>query len=270
MAVLLILLGSWRGGLIVATAIPLSMLVAFTGMVQANISGNLMSLGAIDFGLIVDGAVVMVENIIRYLGQHRNGDSVMDTIRAAAQEVARPIFFAVTIIVLVYVPILTLGGVEGKMFRPMAATVAFCFNRVANSRADPNARSELVCLPERYWGKRNLADAAPACRSMSQCLRSRSTTRFSFRPLPLVAFALSVFGASKLGAEFIPQLDEGSILVMMYRLPGISIDESLHGNEIIEKVLREFPEVRDVFSRTGRPRSRLTRWHWIKVMCTSR
>ena len=124
-AVLLLLLGSWRGGLIVATAIPLSMLVAFTGMVEANISGNLMSLGAIDFGLIVDGSVVMVENIIRHLADRRDGASVMDTVRAAAHEVARPIFFAVAIIVLVYLPILALGGVEGKMFRPMAATVLF-------------------------------------------------------------------------------------------------------------------------------------------------
>lgn len=124
-AVLLLLLGSFRGGIIVATAMPLSMLVAFTGMTQAGISANLMSLGAIDFGLIVDGAVVMVENIMRRLSHREAGESVLETIRDAAQEVARPVFFAVLIIVLVYVPVLTLGGVEGKMFRPMAVTVLF-------------------------------------------------------------------------------------------------------------------------------------------------
>jgi heavy metal efflux system protein len=220
LAVLLLLLGSWRGGLIVATAIPLSMLIAFTGMVQAHISGNLMSLGAIDFGLIVDGAVVMVENIIRHLGHRKESESVMETVRQAAQEVARPIFFAVTIIVLVYIPILTLGGVEGKMFRPMAATVLFA---LAGSLV-----LALTLMPVLSW--------------------------FAFRNgVKEGVFGVSVLAATRLGAEFIPQLDEGSILVQMYRLPGISIDESLHGNEIIEKVLREFPEVQYVFSRTGRP-----------------
>jgi len=125
-AVLLLLLGNVRGGLIVASAIPLSMLVAFTGMVEAGLSGNLMSLGAIDFGLIVDGSVVMIENIVRRLGEPRPpGQSKDDVIRDAGREVARPVFFAVLIIIIVYLPILTLQGVEGKMFRPMALTVVF-------------------------------------------------------------------------------------------------------------------------------------------------
>ena len=251
-AVLLILLGSWRGGLIVATAIPLSMLVAFTGMVQANISGNLMSLGAIDFGLIVDGAVVMVENIIRHLGYRRNGDSMMGAIRAASQEVARPIFFAVAIIVIVYVPILTLGGVEGKMFRPMAATVLFALIG--------SLILALTLMPVLSWfAFRNGVPKKETwlmrrLHALYEPLLAKSLHHpFLISAFAVAVFALSVFGASKLGAEFIPQLDEGSILVQMYRLPGISIDESLHGNEIIEKVLREFPEVRGVFSRTGRP-----------------
>jgi cobalt-zinc-cadmium resistance protein CzcA len=251
-AVLLLLLGSWRGGLIVATAIPLSMLIAFTGMVQAGISGNLMSLGAIDFGLIVDGAVVMVENIIRHLGERRNGDSVMDAVRASAQEVARPIFFAVTIIVLVYVPILTLGGVEGKMFRPMAATVLFA---LAGSLLLALLLMPVLCLVAFRKGYREKETSlmrllhrgyAPV---LDKSLKHPKTVAL----VAAAAFAFSVFGATRLGSEFIPQLDEGSILVQMYRLPGISIDESLHGNEIIEKVLREFPEVSYVFSRTGRP-----------------
>ena len=124
-AVLLLLLGNVKGGLIVAAAIPLSMLFAFTGMVQAGLSGNLMSLGAIDFGLIVDGSVVMIENIVRRLGEARGSASREEVVREAGKEVARPIFFAVLIIIIVYLPILTLEGVEGKMFRPMALTVVF-------------------------------------------------------------------------------------------------------------------------------------------------
>ena len=124
-AVLLLFLGNVRGGLIVASAIPLSMLFAFTGMVRAGISGNLMSLGAIDFGLIVDGSVVMIENIVRRLGQAPEGRDRREVIAGAAREVARPVFFAVLIITIVYLPILTLQGVEGKMFRPMALTVVF-------------------------------------------------------------------------------------------------------------------------------------------------
>jgi cobalt-zinc-cadmium resistance protein CzcA len=126
-AVLLLTLGNVRGGFIVAAAIPLSMLFAFTGMLMAGVSGNLMSLGAIDFGLIVDGSVVMIENVVRLVGEKRKrGEKVDDsTILAAAREVGRPVVFAVGIIILVYLPILTLTGIEGKMFRPMALTVVF-------------------------------------------------------------------------------------------------------------------------------------------------
>ncbi|HMC82922.1 MAG TPA: efflux RND transporter permease subunit, partial [Candidatus Polarisedimenticolia bacterium] len=125
-AVLLLLLGNLRGGLIVASAIPLSMLAAFIGMVQAGISGNLMSLGAIDFGLIVDGSVVMVENILRNIsGKNLRDEDRGEAIARAAKEVGRPIVFAVGIILIVYLPILTLSGIEGKMFRPMAWTVVF-------------------------------------------------------------------------------------------------------------------------------------------------
>lgn len=251
-AVLLVLLGSWRGGLIVATAIPLSMLIAFTGMVQAKISGNLMSLGAIDFGLIVDGAVVMVENIIRHLGHRNDGESVMDTIRGAAQEVARPIFFAVTIIVLVYVPILTLGGVEGKMFRPMAATVLFAL--VGSLILALTLMPVLSWFAFRKGVREKETWLMRRLHAAYEPLLAKSLRHpIIVTAIAIAIFGLSVLGATRLGAEFIPQLDEGSILVMMYRLPGISIDESLHGNEIIEKVLREFPEVQDVFSRTGRP-----------------
>jgi cobalt-zinc-cadmium resistance protein CzcA len=251
-AVLLLLLGSFKGGLIVSAAIPLSMLVAFMGMVQAGISGNLMSLGAIDFGLIVDGSVVMVENILRRLGNRKEGEDTLSVIRSAGQEVARPIFFAVLIIVLVYVPVLTLGGVEGKMFRPMAATVLFA---LAASLIIALTLMPVACwyafrkgVTEKHTWVMNRLSAvyAPAL---------RGAIRF---PLVTAGIALLVFGASLgvapfMGAEFIPTLDEGSIVVMMYRVPGISVAESLHGNEIIESVLHHFPEVERVVCRTGRP-----------------
>jgi len=250
-AVLLLLLGSFKGGFIVSLAIPLSMLVAFTGMVWAGISGNLMSLGAIDFGLIVDGSVVMVENILRRLRQRNPQESPLEAVRTAAQEVARPIFFGVAIIFLVYVPILSLSGVEGKMFRPMAMTVLFALGA--------SLVIALGLMPVLSWlGFRKRAVGAETwlMRRLSAAYRPALGRALRF-PRATFALAALIFGLSLgivpfLGAEFIPTLDEGSILVMMYRVPGISLTESLHGNAIIESVLRQFPEVDRVFSRTGR------------------
>jgi len=251
-AVLLLLLGSFRAGLLVSVAIPLSMLVAVTGMVQAKISGNLMSLGAIDFGLIVDGSVVIVENILRRLHERKPGESVEDTIRNAGSEVAKPIFFGVAIIFLVYVPILTLGGTEGKLFKPMAATVLFAL--VASLVI------ALTLMPVLSWyALRKEAVEKPTLLmrkidSVYQPLLRRALAYPAITGgIALVLFLASLTGIPFLGAEFIPSLDEGSILVQMYRVPGISIGESLHGNQIVETVLREFPEVSRVVSRTGSP-----------------
>ena len=254
-AVLLFLLGSLKGGVIVSLAIPLSMLVAFTGMVLAGISGNLMSLGALDFGLIVDGSVVMVENIIRRLRLRTSDQSAMEVIRSAGQEVARPVFFGVLIIVLVYLPILTLTGVEGKMFKPMAMTVLFA---LAASLV-----IALLLMPVLSWmAFKNLATGQTEketwlmrrFHAMYEPMLHR-TVRF---PKATFLLAAIVFGASLaavpfLGTEFMPRLDEGSILIMMYRLPGISLRDSIHSNEIVEKIIREFPEVETVLTRTGRP-----------------
>jgi cobalt-zinc-cadmium resistance protein CzcA len=250
-AVLLLLLGSFKGGFIVSLAIPLSMLVAFTGMVLAGISGNLMSLGAIDFGLIVDGSVVMVENILRRLRQRNPEESPLEAVRTAAQEVARPIFFGVSIIFLVYVPILSLSGVEGRMFQPMAITVLFALGA--------SLVIALALMPVLSWlafRKRAAEKETWLMRRLSAAYRPLLGRALRF-PLATAATAALVFALSLgivpfLGAEFIPTLDEGSILVMMYRVPGISLTESLHGNAIIESVLRQFPEVEKVVSRTGR------------------
>lgn len=250
-AVLLLLLGNVRGGLIVASAIPLSMLFAFTGMVEAGLSGNLMSLGAIDFGLIVDGSVVMIENIVRRLGEARaQGQSKDDVIRDAGREVARPVFFAVLIISIVYLPILTLEGVEGKMFRPMALTVVFALigslvlaltlmpvlASLGFKDATGDHEPRLVhWLKDRYrpWLQRTLA-----------------------RPLFTAGIAAAVFVASMglvpfMGGEFIPKLDEGAVALQAWRLPSVSLNESLKSTTLIEKTLRQFPEVVTVVSRTG-------------------
>jgi len=251
-AVLLLLLGSFRAGVVVSLAIPLSMLVAFIGMVQAKVSGNLMSLGAIDFGLIVDGSVVIIENILRRLHQKGSDEQASDVILSAAREVAKPIFFGVMIIVLVYVPILTLGGVEGKMFKPMAATVLFAL--IASLVI------ALTLMPVLSWyvlRKKVVENHTWLMQKIDQWYRpllQRALRHPAWTGgIALGIFAVSLIGIPFLGAEFIPSLDEGSILVMMYRVPGISISESLHGNQIIETVLREFPEVATVFSRTGSP-----------------
>ena len=252
-AVLLLLLGNPRGGLIVASAIPLSMLMAFLGMTRAGISGNLMSLGAIDFGLIVDGSVVMAENIIRRLaGRSLDPAERRHAILAAAQEVGRPIVFAVGIILIVYLPVLTLGGIEGKLFRPMAWTVVFA---VAGSLLLALTLVPVLCSlalgrsirEEETWllrAARRLYEPALAW-TMDH---PRSTALGA-----AAAFAGSLFAAALLGAEFVPRLDEGDIVVQASRLPSVSLTQSLASTIEIEKALLELPEVRSVVSRTGSP-----------------
>jgi heavy metal efflux system protein len=250
-AVLLLLLGNIRGGLIVAAAIPLSMLFAFTGMVQAGLSGNLMSLGAIDFGLIVDGSVVMIENIVRRLGEaKRVGASREDVIRDAGREVARPVFFAVLIIMIVYLPILTLQGVEGKMFRPMALTVIFA---LAGSLI--LALTLMPVLASLLFRGR-VAEKEPR---VMHWLKDRYKPLLNAtigRPVATGALAAIVFVASLglvpfMGTEFIPKLDEGAIAIQAWRLPSVSLTESVKSTTLIEKSLKQFPEVVTVVSRTG-------------------
>jgi cobalt-zinc-cadmium resistance protein CzcA len=250
-AVLLLMLGNVRGGLMVAAAIPLSMLVAFTGMVAAGLSGNLMSLGAIDFGLIVDGSVVMIENIVRRLGEARApGQSKDDVIRDAGREVARPVFFAVLIIIIVYLPILTLEGVEGKMFRPMALTVVFA---LIGSLA---LALTLMPVLASIGFKGTTGDHEPR---LVRWLKDRYRPwlhRTVARPLHTASIAAAIFVASMvlvpfMGGEFIPKLDEGSVALQAWRLPSVSLSESLKSTTLIEKTLKQFPEVVTVVSRTG-------------------
>ena len=249
-AVLLLFLGNLRGGLIVASAIPLSMLFAVTGMVQAGISGNLMSLGAIDFGLIVDGSVVMVENILRRLGHVQEEHVREEVVTTAAREVARPVFFAVLIIIIVYLPILTLQGVEGKMFRPMALTVIFALvaslvlaltlmpvlSSMAFRRRSAERESRLVTwLLGRY---------RPLLERALQHPRTTGAGAAAF-------FAASLLLVPFMGAEFLPKLNEGAISVQAWRLPSVSLSESIKSTTLVEQTLLRFPEVLTVVSRTG-------------------
>ncbi|KXJ98029.1 MAG: heavy metal efflux pump [Acidobacteria bacterium OLB17] len=252
--VLILLLGNWRGALLVATVIPLSMLFAAIMMRIFNVSGNLMSLGSIDFGLIVDGAVIVVENAVRRRAeaQHEHSHEPPErTILEACLEVGRPVVFAVAIITIVYLPILSLSGIEGKMFIPMALTVVFALigALILSLTYVPAAMTYIlrghVSESESFlirWAKKAYVPA------LDFVLQNRWQTLAVTTAMVLASFALFPF----LGAEFIPRLDEGSLAVQIQRLPSVSITESLATATKAEKVLREFPEVNKVISKTGR------------------
>ena len=250
--VLLLLLGNLRAGLIAALSIPLSMLGGFTLMRLTGISGNLMSLGSIDFGLVVDGSVILIENVVRRLHERREeAVSMVEKVRQAAHEVSRPVVFAVGIITLVFLPILGLRGVEGKMFGPMAATLIFVlsFSLVC--------ALTLVPVLSSLFLKQVSEREPPLFRLLHRryppvlgfALRRRGVTVAA----ALVIFAASVAIAPTLGAEFIPRLDEGAIAMQIWRLPSISLEQSNAISGMAERVLKEeFPEVETVVSRTGR------------------
>ena len=253
--VLLLLLGNWRGSLLVATVIPLSMLFAAILMRLFNVSGNLMSLGAIDFGLIVDGAVVMVENAVRRRveAQHNQSSEPPErTILEACLEVARPVVFAVAIIGIVYLPILSLRGIEGKMFVPMALTVVFALlGSLILSLTYIPAMLALILrgrISEREsflirWAKRIYKPA------LTFVMRFRLRVLAAAVGLVLISVVIFPF----LGGEFIPRLDEGDILIEAILLPSISLKQAMKTTTQIEKVVRTFPEVRQVVSKCGAP-----------------
>jgi cobalt-zinc-cadmium resistance protein CzcA len=251
--VLLLLLGNVRAGLIAALSIPLSMLGGFILMRLTGISGNLMSLGSIDFGLVVDGSVILIENVVRRLHDRRDDpEPVVDKVRAACHEVSRPVVFAVGIITIVFLPILGLRGVEGKMFRPMAATLVFVlsFSLLCALTLVPVLASLLLeGVRERQpllfrWMRRLYRPA------LDGALRHRAVTVTA----ALLLFAASAAVVPSLGAEFIPRLDEGAIAMQIWRLPSISLEQSNRNSTLAERVvLEEFaPVVRTVVSRTGR------------------
>jgi cobalt-zinc-cadmium resistance protein CzcA len=256
--VLLASLGNWRAALIVATAIPLSFLFALTSMARFGISGNLMSLGAIDFGLIIDGAVVIVENVVRQLGlrQHQLGrplsaEERMRTVLAASKQVGSPMFFGVVIITVVYVPILALTGIEGKMFHPMALTVMLALGGalVLALTLMPVLCSFLLRGHIHEGDNRVIAFIKKFYRpSLDIALR----LRWLVLAVSVLLFVGSLWLFTRLGAEFVPKLDEGSITSMLYKPVGMSMEESLRTDMEMEKRLfAEFPEITRVFSRIG-------------------
>ena len=256
-AVLFLLLGNFRAALITAAVIPLAMLFTLTGMVRGGVSGNLMSLGALDFGLIVDGAVIIIENCLRRFGelQHRLGRVMTDEERfdetaAATAEVIRPSLFGLGIITAVYLPIFALSGIEGKMFHPMAITVVLALTGAMllsltfvpaaiaiflGGKVDEHENKLMA------WTKRRYAPM------LAWSLRHRM-------PVMLGAVALVVgsgFLATRLGSEFIPNLDEGDITVQALRIPGTSLTQSVQMQEALEASLAKLPEVKRVFAKIG-------------------
>jgi heavy metal efflux system protein len=256
--VLLFLLGNWRAALIVSAAIPLAFLFAITGMRHFGISGNLMSLGAVDFGLIIDGAVVIVENIVRQLGakQHQLGRALTveeraHTVLAASKQVGSPMFFGVLIITVVYIPILALTGIEGKMFHPMALTVMLALGGALVLALTLMPALCSLCLGGKVSEEDNVL-IRQAKRLYEPLLQRALKLRWLVVSTALALFLGSLWLFTRLGAEFVPKLDEGSITAMLYKPVGMSMEESLRTDIEVEKMLlKDFPEITRVFSRIG-------------------
>ena len=253
-AVLFIFMGNLRAGLIVAAAIPLAMLCAFSAMLQVGIAGSLMSLGAIDFGLVVDSSVIMVENSVRRLAENSAGRPKLDVVREAAIEVRKPTMFGELIIMIVYLPVLTLQGIEGKLFRPMALTVIFA---LAGSMV--LSLTLMPALASLMLSSRPKEKELFVIRFFKWLYRPAIRLVLKARLLVLIAVAglvVWVIGiAMNIGSEFIPRLDEGSVVINTVRLAGVSIEESARYGTQIEKVLlNEFPsEIENIWTRTGTP-----------------
>ena len=256
-AVLFALLGNWVAALVVTLVIPLSMLFAVTGMVQGRVSANLLSLGAIDFGIIVDGAVVMVENILRRLSQCQQEAGRVLTLPerllecySSAREVARPTLFGAAIILIVYLPILTLTGIEGKMFRPLAAVVL-----LALTGALLLAFTFVPAMTALLLRGRLAESESPVVRQVRHAYVPVLRWALAHRRLVLTGtgalLALCVALSTRLGGEFVPTLDEQDILIQPVRMPGISVDQAVIMQHRVEAVIATMPEVREVFARLG-------------------
>ena len=261
--VLLLLLGDLRAGIVVALEIPLVMAVAFTAMHGAGVTASLMSLGAIDFGLVVDSSVILVENAARRLGLAPPGADRVEVVREAAVEVRGPTILGEVVIASVYLPILALEGVEGRMFRPMALTVIFALG--ASLLFSLTVMPALAATLLRRRRESNSGEAADASGHATPLVRA---ARAAYRPVlsfalarpaaVMVAAVLAVAGtgvlAARMGAEFIPELDEGAVAINEVRLPSISLEAAAEHAGLVERtLLAEFPdEVETVVSKIGR------------------
>jgi cobalt-zinc-cadmium resistance protein CzcA len=256
-AVLFALLGNVRAALVTAAVIPIAMLCTITGMVGSRVSGNLMSLGALDFGLIVDGAVIIVENCLRRLGEEQTRlrqlpdlRERLAIVRDATREVVRPSVFGVTIILVVYLPIFTLTGIEGKMFHPMAITVVIALTAalILSLTFVPAAVALFVRGPIRDGENRLMGAIRRAYRPMLATGVSRPWIMVS-GAAALVVVALLV--STRMGREFVPNLDEGDIAMHALRIPGTSLTQAVQMEMALEARLKQLPEVSHVFGKLG-------------------
>ncbi|MBU0660250.1 MAG: CusA/CzcA family heavy metal efflux RND transporter [Alphaproteobacteria bacterium] len=255
--VLFLLLGNVRAALITAAVIPIAMLMTITGMVQAGVSGNLMSLGALDFGLIVDGAVIIVENCLRRYGEAQHGlgrlldrDERFALAASATSEVIRPSLFGVLIIALVYVPIFALTGVEGKMFHPMAITVVMALTAalILSLSFVPAAIALFVTGKVEEKESRLMLWAR---RIYEPALERALQLRKAIVVLAVGLVLLAGFAASRMGSEFVPNLDEGDIAMHALRIPGTSLTQAIGMQKAVESRLKRFPEVERVVAKIG-------------------
>ena len=256
-AVLFLLLGNIRAALITAAVIPFSMLITITGMVQTRTSANLMSLGALDFGLIVDGAVIIVENCLKRFGEAQHHlkrlltrDERFALAAKASAEVIQPAIFGVFIITVVYVPIFALTGIEGKMFHPMAITVVIALvgAMILSLTFVPAAVALFVTGAV---SEKDNAVMAFLRRAYAPALTWALRFRFGVAVGALVLTLMGLWGVTRLGSEFIPSLDEGDLAVQALRMPGTGLAQSVAMQEGIERAVMKIPEVANVFARTG-------------------
>jgi len=259
MLVLFVLLGNIRAGLVVAITIPLSLLFAVVVMNATGLSGNLMSLGAIDFGLIVDGAVIIVENAVRRLSEKRqelgrepSPEERTDVVKAATLEVRSASVFGEAIIAIVYLPLLALTGIEGKLFRPMATTVllALLGAFILSLTLVPVLTSYVV---RSKVGEHDTWLLRKMHRIYVPLLGQAMRRRWATVGIGALALAAAIFGFTRIGAEFVPQLDEGDVLVEARRLPGVALTESIATDLRMQKAIKTVPEVTQVVSKTGAP-----------------
>jgi heavy metal efflux system protein len=256
--VLFALLGNLRAALVTTLVIPLAMLFTITGMVESRISGNLMSLGALDFGLIVDGAVIIVENCLRLLGaaQRANGGQLptlaqrLEIVRAATTEVIRPSLFGMFIILVVYLPIFTLSGVEGKMFHPMALTVALALTAALVLSVTFVPAAVAIFVRGKVAEHENVVMRG-ARRIYEPLLHLALRARVAAVAAAVLLVALGGWLASQMGSEFIPSLDEGDIALHALRIPGTGIQQAIGMQTSLEARLARFPEVDRVFAKLG-------------------
>jgi cobalt-zinc-cadmium resistance protein CzcA len=250
--VLFVFLGNVRGGLLVASVIPLALLFATLAMTGRGVSASLMSLGALDLGMVVDGAVVMVEAILLRLAANPGHPLVRENIFHGAVETVRPIFFAILIIILVYLPIASFTGVEGRMFRPMVFTVVAALGGglLFTLTYVPAVSSVIfrVGVQEKETRIMRVLHAWYH-KSLSKTLQFRKRTFL----IALIPIFLMIILAPFLGAEFIPKLEEGAVALQAWRIPSVSLEESILQTTRLEKILKTFPEVVTVVSKTGRP-----------------